>query len=600
MGEVRRLRAAPDRRGLTRAALPYLRPHLARMGWGVGLSLGASAAVALVPAAVGAVATAVLEGDTGLVTTVTLALLGLTLVHLAARFGGELLLGAAGERLVRTLRDLAAERLAGAPLRFVESHAAGEMVGRATAEIAELAVFVRRQVPALLASTGYLLIGGYVLVSRSWPLALALFAAFMPPALFVLHRFRVRSAGAWDAEADRQAKVAATFAESLEARETLQLAGAAAQWDRRYARDNDRLLDGIAQTTRALNTMTAIQASECLAVAGVILLGGVLLGGGPGEVGTVVVFVLSCRGMFDSFMELTRLVGGVQRTRVGLARVLDLLSATQPPPDISDPSPDPSDPSDPSPDPSGPSPAESEPPPGKSNLLPGISGHGGWGVERGLRVGEVAFAYVPGEDVLRGVTLAFPPGERAVVVGATGAGKSTLAKLMAGLYAPDRGTVRHDGADLAALGPDERRRRVALIPQDVQTVRGTIAANLALGTGAGRHDLARAVGLLGLDGWLKGLPDGLDTGTGARGALLSAGERQLIGLIRAMLLGPAVLILDEATADVDPATAALIEGALERQAGERTLIVIAHRRATIDRFDRRIELRGGHTPEETT
>ncbi|MEV4893090.1 ABC transporter ATP-binding protein [Nonomuraea sp. NPDC055795] len=566
MGEAGRLREAPSKRGLVRAALPYLRPHLARIGWGAGLSLAASAAVALVPAAVGAITTAVLDRDTDQVTTVTLVLLGLTLVHLATRQGGDLLLGAAGERLVRTLRERAAERLAAAPLRFVESHAAGELVGRATAEIAELAVFVRQQVPALLASTGYLLIGGYVLVSRSWLLAVVLFAAFMPPALFVLHRFRVRSAGAWDVEADRQAKVAATFAESLEARETIQLAGAARQWDRRYARDNDRLLDGIAQTTRALNTMTAIQAFECLAVAGVILLGGVLLGGGPGEVGTVVVFVLSCRGMFDSFMELTRLVGGVQRTRVGLARVLDLLAATEPPP---------------------------------------ASGGDRPGAERGLRVDAACYAYVPGEDVLREVTLAFPPGERAVVVGATGAGKSTLAKLMAGLYAPDRGTVRHDGADLAALGPAERRRRVALIPQDVQTVRGTIADNLALGTGSGRADLERAITLLGLDGWLGGLPAGLDTETGARGALLSAGERQLIGLIRAVLLGPAVLILDEATADVDPATAALIEGALERQAGERTLIVIAHRRATIDRFTRRVELRGGEvaphpTPEETT
>ncbi|MFI6904767.1 ABC transporter ATP-binding protein [Nonomuraea sp. NPDC050394] len=598
MGEAGRLREAPSKRGLVRAALPYLRPHLARIGCGAGLSLAASAAVALVPAAVGAITTAVLDGDTDRVTTVTLVLLGLTLVHLATRQGGDLLLGAAGERLVRTLRERAAERLAAAPLRFVESHAAGELVGRATAEIAELAVFVRLQVPALLASTGYLLIGGYVLVSRSWLLAVVLFGAFMPPALFVLHRFRVRSAGAWDVEADRQAKVAATFAESLEARETIQLAGAARQWDRRYARDNDRLLDGIAQTTRALNTMTAIQAFECLAIAGVILLGGVLLGGGPGEVGTVVVFVLSCRGMFDSFMELTRLVGGVQRTRVGLARVLDLLTAAEPPPAAGVDRPG-----------AGRGPRVDAAGVGRPGAGCGprvdAAGLGRPGAGRGLRVDAACYAYVPGEDVLREITLAFPPGERAVVVGATGAGKSTLAKLMAGLYTPDRGTVRHDGADLAALDPAERRRRVALIPQDVQTVRGTIATNLALGTGSGRADLRRAITLLGLDGWLDGLPAGLDTETGARGALLSAGERQLIGLIRAVLLGPAVLILDEATADVDPATAALIEGALERQAGERTLIVIAHRRATIDRFTRRVELRGGEvaihpTPEETT
>lgn len=183
------------------------------------------------------------------------------------------------------------------------------------------------------------------------------------------------------------------------------------------------------------------------------------------------------------------------------------------------------------------------------------------------------------------------PGERVGLVGPTGSGKTTLAKLMTGLYAPDSGTVRYDGHDLAALAPAELRRRIVLIPQRVHMIEGTLLDNLRLVPGdPDERSIAEAVERLGIADWIRSLDEGLHTDLGRGTGRLSAGELQLIGLVRAALLDPAVLVLDEATADIDPETARTLETAIDTLRADRTLIVIAHREATIKRLPRTIRL----------
>ncbi|WP_438270032.1 ATP-binding cassette domain-containing protein [Pseudofrankia inefficax] len=264
-------------------------------------------------------------------------------------------------------------------------------------------------------------------------------------------------------------------------------------------------------------------------------------------------------------LTLSGLAGQAQLARTGLARLTDLLDALAP---------------------AGRAPAE---PPAGTELLAGTELPA-----RGDLVADgLSFGYAEGADVLRDVSVTFPSGDRAGLVGVTGSGKTTLAKLLTGLYEPDVGTVRYGGVDLRVADPDQVRARIVLIPQQVHIITGTLAENLALAPGEpDRAAMERAVELLGLGDWTARL-GGLDADVGMRGSRLSAGERQIVGLLRAGLVDPPVLLLDEATADLDPDAARRLETAVERLRPGRTLVVIAHRPTTIERLPRIVRVESG-------
>ncbi|GAA2973343.1 ABC transporter ATP-binding protein [Actinokineospora diospyrosa] len=561
MAEIRTLAEAPSTKGVLRRFWPYLRSHRWRIAAALLTTAAATAAVVGIAPVIGSGVDAVLGKDRDGLWLAVFVLVGLTLCRLVLLAAAELQLTSVGERVVRHLRELVVDRLATAPLRFIEAHRTGDLLRRSTGEVAELAQFVRASLPDLLGALITLSMTIVVLLAYSWLLTLILLAVFVPAAVLVLRWFERDADDAFGDQAAAEATMAAQFTEFVAAGETLRLGGGVGARLRRFGRSNDEALKAANRTVAVQNRLETMSLLEGLSTAVLLLLGVWFVTSDQISVGTVVVFVLATRNLFEGVLNLSELLAEMQLARVGLARLLDLLDATE---------------------------------------RQGKSGASATAPERAeLSTSDLGYAYVNGSEVLHDVSVSFTEGDRAGLVGQTGSGKTTLAKLLSGLYTPDRGKVTFGGVDLADLDEADLRGRLVLVPQQVHLVDGTIADNLALApTAPTRQDMVAAVHALGLDDWVASLPDGLDTVVGRRGDRLSAGERQILGLVRASLVDPAVLILDEATADIDPQTSARLERAVDRLHTGRTLIVIAHREATIERLPRVVRLAEGRVVHE--
>ncbi|MFV0526431.1 MAG: ABC transporter ATP-binding protein [Acidimicrobiales bacterium] len=545
----------PSRAGVRRMAGRFARPHRRRLTVAVALGLAASLTVALGPVIVGRVADALVDGDRR--AALTLAGFGVGLV--AARTGLTTLsraeLARAGELVVRDIRDRVALQLATAPLRQVEGQRAGELLQRATAEVAGLSSFVRDSMTNLLATGSTVVLFLVVLATQSWVLTVVVVAVFLPPSLLVLTRFRSQAAAAFGAEAQAEAEVAATMAEAIRARSII--ARAPARTQQRMSAEAD--LEAAAAISAQMRTVVlgrwinAMPLIEGLTLIAVIAVGTNVVGQGRVSVGVVVTFVLASVTLFVTFADLVALVGAVEETFTLAARVDELLVVTA----------------------------------GRGAAM--TSDSPGQTVEARQRRAAVEldgvwFGYGD-EPVLQNVGLRLERGRRFGLAGRTGAGKSTLATLIAGLYHPDRGQVRGNGVDLATLSPDERSRLVAYVPQEVVLGSATLADELRLAApDATDEELRAVIGALSLAPWVDGLPAGLNTPVGETSSL-TTGERQLVGLIRVALRGSEVILLDEATSDLDPSSAELVERALDELAASRTVVVVAHRESTLARMD---------------
>jgi ATP-binding cassette subfamily B protein len=215
-----------------------------------------------------------------------------------------------------------------------------------------------------------------------------------------------------------------------------------------------------------------------------------------------------------------------------------------------------------------------------------------------LELRDVGFGYERGRAAVEDVTVSFARGEQVALVGATGAGKSTLAKLLTRQYDPQRGVLSFGGVDLRAATLESLHRRIVMLPQEGHLFSGTIADNVRLADpGASDEQVARALERIGARGRFESLPDGLQTDVQSRGLRLSAGERQLVGIARVALADPAVIVLDEATSSLDPATEAAVERALAAVAAGRTVVTIAHRLSTAERADRVVVMEHGRAVE---
>ncbi|AJE80562.1 putative ABC transporter ATPase and permease component [Streptomyces albus] len=576
MAEQKRLSASPQQHRVLRRAWTHMRADRRRIVLALALSAAATLTTVAVPAVIGAGVDQILQDDrSGLLTAAGL-LLALSVARLVLFRQSEIRLTAVGERVVRRLRELAVQRLSRAPLRFVEAHPSGDLLRRTTTEIADLATFVRGQLPDVLNVSGYLLFTLVLLLTQSWLLTLALLVVFVPAIVWVLRRFKKAAPPAFAAEAAAAGRMASTYQELVRAREMLLTSGGTGYWRERFGQDSETRYRAARRTQRTLFVISCSRIVQGLTTAVLLGAGGWLAAEDRISVGVVVVFVLATRQLFDSATQASNLVGQVQQTLTGLARLLDLLETTR----TDEPEPA-----------ALPGPRTSAPASGQKPLGAGKSSTAPRGV---LEADAVRYAYVDGVEVLHGLSLTVEAGERLGLVGPTGAGKTTLAKLLTGLYTPDSGSVRYDGVDLRVLPPGELRRRIVLVPQRVHMIAGSLLDNLALVPGEpGEAAVREALDRLGLTDWAERLAQGLHTPLGAGQGELSAGELQLVGLVRAALLDPAVLVLDEATADIDPATARKLETALDTLRTDRTLLVIAHRQSTIDRLPRVVRLDGG-------
>ncbi|MET7640129.1 ABC transporter ATP-binding protein [Streptomyces sp. NPDC005438] len=570
MAEQPGLSASPDQKRVLRRAWPHMRPHRRGIIGALLLSALATATTVAVPALIGAAVDQLLaENRAGLMWAVA-GVCALAVLRLVVFRQSEILLTTVGERVVRHLRDLAVHRLSRAPLRFLEAHPSGDLLRRTTTEIADLANFVRSQLPEVLTVGGYLLFTTVLLLGYSPLLTLALLVVFVPAVLWVLRTFKRAANPAFAAEAARAGAVASTYRELVTSREMLRTSGGLSFWRQRFLADNERRYLAARRTQKALFLISLSRLVQGATTGVLLVFGGWLASRGHISVGTVVVFVLATRQLFESAAQASNLVGQAQVSLVGLARLLDLLRVTA---EVG---------------------ADPDEVPAQDGERPEPEGEPRTSERGTLEVVEVDYSYVVGNEVLHHLSVTVEPGERIGLVGPTGAGKTTLAKLVCGLYEPDAGSVRYDGVDLRELSPAELRRRIVLVPQRVHMIHGTLLDNLALVPGEPDHErVSGAVERLGLGDWVESLPDGLHTRLGREEGQLSAGELQLIGLVRAALVDPAVLVLDEATADIDPETAWRLETAIDTLRTDRTLIVIAHREATIERLPRVVRLDHG-------
>jgi ATP-binding cassette subfamily B protein len=456
----------------------------------------------------------------------------------------------AGEGFLRSLRLRLFDHIQRQSLGFFDRNKAGVLVSRMTADIESMSELVQWGLLQFVSATLLLTFALVVLLVLSWQLTL-LALLVVPFIVLASIRFQRSSNEAYLTVRERVGENLSSLQENIAGVRVIQAYGREPEQFRRFRRTNRALYDAHVHSVRVATWyFGVVEFFGVLATAIAIGMGGWLAQNGQVSIGTVVAVVLLLSSLFEPVQQLSQMYNTLQSAAASLAKMFEILDTR---PEV-DERPD----------------AVTLPPAGT------------------LDVDGVTFTYPDTSSaVLHDVSLTVAPGERLALVGPTGAGKSTLAKLIARLYDPGEGSVRFGGTDLRAASLASLRERIVVVPQEGFLFDGTIADNLRLAQpDASDADLREALRALDALDRFEAFPDGLATEVRERGSRLSAGERQLVSLARAALVDPAVLVLDEATSSLDPGTEALVEHALDRLMQGRTTIVVAHRLSTVRRADR--------------
>jgi ATP-binding cassette subfamily B multidrug efflux pump len=500
------------------------------------------------------------------------ALGGKVLLFAAAMAGAFLLrraqmiaIGRLGQRVMQDLRMAVFGHIQRQPLSFYDRNPVGRLVTRTVYDVESLNEVLVSGVDALFHDLfKILLISGWLLFIH-WQLALVTFAV-LPPLFWIANVFRTSNRAAFREVRARVAALNAYLQESVQGIRVIQLFTQERRAEKGFAGVNAPLRNANLRTV--FNYSYFFPAIELLAGAAVALLwwhGGKRILGGTLSLGELLQFYLYLDYFFEPVREISEKYNLLQSAMASSERIFKVLD-TKPdlvPPERPEPLPEPA---------------------------------------RGDVVFErVTFGYDPARPVLKDVSFRVRPGEKVAIVGATGAGKTTIISLLNRLYDVGSGTVRVDGVDVRKADPTALRRRVAVVLQDVFLFAGDVEGNITLGdpsiTSARAIEAATAVHA---DGFVRRLADGYRTKVHERGATLSVGQKQLLSFARALARDPAILVLDEATSSVDSATEALVQDAVEKMLRGRTAIVVAHRLSTIRSCDRILVMHHGELREEGT
>jgi ATP-binding cassette subfamily B protein len=477
--------------------------------------------------------------DTGVLTLVLVAFIGAAVVNWGATYVQTYLINWVGQRALQDLRIQLFQHLQRLSIGFYSRNKTGVLISRITNDVQALDQLVTEGIQTLFSSTLTLIGTAVILVLMDPGLALVTFLTF--PVLFAGSIvFRLVSSGAYRLTRERIAAVTAYLQETLSGVRVVRAFGQEQRHRTRFAELNDDHRR-VNMKTVYLNAayFPSVELLSAVATAAILIYGGnqVLDGSSAVTIGVLASFVFYLQSFFDPIQSLSQLYTTYQAGMAALDKIFELLDEK---PDLGDK-------------------------PGAIEL-PRVRGE--------IEFDDVSFSYDGEAPALCEVDLRVPPGQTVALVGATGAGKSTLAKLVARFYDPDHGRVLIDGHDLRDVTEHSLRSQLGIVPQEGFLFSGTIRDNIAFGRqDATDEDVRAAAMAVGAHEFIERLPEGYDSEVGERGGQLSAGQRQLVAFARAAAADPRILILDEATSNVDVRTEAQIAG--------RTALVIAHRLSTI-------------------
>ncbi|NUR78817.1 MAG: ABC transporter ATP-binding protein [Thermoleophilia bacterium] len=540
------------------------RPYKARTALAIVSLLGATAVALAPPYLVGRTVDEVKRHDTSLLGWFVVAFVGAGALSIVFSYAQTYYTGWTGERMLADLRNLLFRHLQRLSLGFYERNRAGVIISRLTNDVEALDQLVTDGVTSLVQNSLTLVGTAVILFFLDWRLALATLVV-MPAMAVATALFRKRSGRAYRRVRESLGAVTATLAEDIAGMRVLQ------SFTREpAARENFR---SVSSRYRASNMDTVVLNGvyfpvvdflSSAATAVVLGYGGWLAFHGHVSIGILVAFLGYLSNFFDPVQQLSQLYNTFLSAVAALDKITDLLDEE---PEVLDA--------------------------GSAVELADAAGH--------VAFEDVRFAYGRGPEVLHGLDLDVPAGTTVALVGHTGAGKSTIAKLLARFYDPTEGRITIDGVDLRSVSQSSLRRQLGIVPQEGFLFAGTAAENIAFGRpGAGHDEVVAAARAVGADEFIERLENGYRTQLGERGSRLSLGQRQLLAFARALLADPRILILDEATSSVDIGTERKIERALRRLLHGRTAFIIAHRLSTIRDADLIVVLEHGQVVEQGT